>query len=70
LRRLIWFYVRLAQDKKNPAYYGKTVTPEDAEKVLLRWKASDTEYRVIFGDLRAETVSPERLAELEKVLPE
>jgi hypothetical protein len=68
VRRLIWFYVRLIQDKKDPAYYGKTVTPKDADKVLLRWKLSDSDYRVIFGDLRAETVSPERLAELEKGL--
>jgi len=68
LRRLIWFYVRLMQDKKDPAYYGKTVTPKDADKVLLRWKLSENKYRVIFGDLRAETVSPEKLAELEKAL--
>jgi len=38
-------------------------------KVLLRWKVSDKEYRVTFGDLRAETMSPEKLAELEKALP-
>ena len=38
-------------------------------KVLLRWKVSENEYRVIFGDLHAETVSPEKLAELEKALP-
>jgi len=68
LRRLIWFYVRLMQDKKDPAYYGKTVTPKDADKVLLRWKLSENKYRVIFGDLRAETVSPGKLAELEKAL--
>jgi len=67
--RLIWFYVGLVQDKKEPAYYGKTVTPKDADKVLLRWKVSDSEYRVIFGDLRAETVTPEKLAELEAGLP-
>ena len=42
--------------------------PKDADRVLLRWKLSDKEYRVIFGDLHAETVSPERLAELEKAL--
>jgi hypothetical protein len=63
------FYNGLVQDKKDPAYYGKTVTPKDADKVLLRWKVSDSKYRVIFGDLHAETVSPEKLAELEKVLP-
>ncbi len=69
IRGLGRFYDMLAQDGKDPAYYGKTVTPKDADKVLMRWKVSDKEYRVIFGDLHAETVSPERLAELEKALP-
>jgi hypothetical protein len=31
----------------------------------MRWKTSDNEYRVIFGDLRAETDTAEKLAELE-----
>jgi hypothetical protein len=69
IRGLERFGRRLQWDKKDPAYYGKTVTPKDADKVLLRWKVSDKEYRVIFGDLHAETVSPEKLAELEKALP-
>jgi hypothetical protein len=70
IRGLTLFYVRLGWDKeKDRAYYGKTVTPKDTDKVLMRWKVSETEYRVIFGDLHAETVSPEKLAELEKALP-
>ena len=67
--RFIWFYVGLVQQKKDPAYYGKTVTPEDANKVLLRWKISDNKYRVIYGDLHAETVTAKKLTELEKALP-
>jgi len=63
------FYHELVQDKKDPAYYGKTVTPKDADKVLMRWKVSDNEYRVIYGDLRVETVTPAKLAELEAALP-
>jgi hypothetical protein len=35
----------------------------------MRWKVSDNEYRVIFGDLHAETVTTENLAELEKTSP-
>jgi len=69
IRGLARFYVLLHQDKKDPAYYGRIVTPKDADKVLLRWKVSDTECRVIYGDLHAETVTPERLAELEAALP-
>jgi len=62
------FYEPLVEGNKDPAYYGETVTPKDADKVLLRWKLSDNEYRVIYGDLHAETVSPEKLTELEKDL--
>ncbi len=69
IRGLARFYKVLREDKRDLAYYGKTVTPKDADKVLMRWKLSDNEYRVIFGDLHAETVSPEKLAELEKTLP-
>jgi len=63
------FHILLAQDKKDPAYYGDIVTPEDEDQVLMRWKVSDTEYRVIFGSLHAETVTAEVLAELENSLP-
>ncbi|MBA7626311.1 hypothetical protein ES703_33757 [subsurface metagenome] len=67
---LIWFHASLVREEgKDPAYYGKVVTPDDTDQVLMRWKVSDTEYRVIFGDLHTETVSPEVLAELEKTLP-
>jgi hypothetical protein len=69
IRGLGRFYTWLEFDKKDRAYYGKTVAPEDADKVLMRWKVSDNEYRVIFGDLHAETVTPEKLAELEAALP-
>jgi hypothetical protein len=66
MRLLNKFYDGL--DGKDRAYYGETVTPKDADKVLMRWKVSDSEYRVIFGDLHAETVTPEKLAELEKLI--
>jgi hypothetical protein len=69
IRGLGRFYIWLQADKKDPAYYGKTITPKDTDKVLMRWKVSDSEYRVIFGDLHAETVTPEKLSELEAALP-
>ena len=47
---------------------SKIITPKDADKVLMRWKVSDNEYRIIFGDLHAETVTPEKLVELEKLI--
>jgi outer membrane lipoprotein-sorting protein len=66
---LLSFYQTLVQGKKDPAYYGEFVTPKDADLVLMRWKVSDSEYRVIFGDRHAETVTAEALKELEKKLP-
>jgi predicted house-cleaning noncanonical NTP pyrophosphatase (MazG superfamily) len=63
------FYMTLVQDKKEPAYYGESVGPDDADKVLMRWKISDNQYRVIFGDLTIKNVPAEELAELEELSP-
>lgn len=56
---------RLKAEGKEPAYYGETITPADADKVLVRWKLDGGQYRVIFGDLRIEDVDSQRLADLE-----
>ena len=50
------FYRKLANEERDPEYFGATVKPGDAEGVLLRWKLGDGQYRVIYGDLRVETV--------------
>ncbi len=63
------FHSMLTTDNKAPAYYGDIVTPDDADQVLMRWKVSDTEYRIIFGNLHVETVPADVLIELEKSLP-
>ena len=59
------FYDKLVREKKDVVYYGDKITIQDSSKVLMRWKVSDDEYRVIFGNLSVETVSAEYLAELE-----
>jgi hypothetical protein len=63
------FYGKLLDEDQEQdrdiAYYGSTVTADDSEAVLMRWKLSNGQYRVIFGDLTVETVTAERLAELE-----
>ena len=64
------FYVELVTENKDAAYYGDKVTAEDADSVLMRWKVSESQYRVIFGDLSALDVTAEELAELEKPLLE
>ena len=60
------FYNKLVQDGNDPAYYGKDVTPGDANAVLMRWKISDDTYRVIYGDLSVENVSADQLKEMEQ----
>jgi len=69
IQSLGMFYMTLVQDKKDPVYYGESVGPEDGDLVLMRWKVSEDQYRVIYGDLTAENVSAERLAQMEAALP-
>ncbi len=55
----------IQRDFPEGVYNGKTVTPQDAKKVLVRWQLDDGDYRVIFGDLTSATVSVSRLREFE-----
>ena len=55
----------ILRDNPDAAYYGKTVEPKDADKILVRWKLENGQYQVIYGDLRSESVTAERLRELE-----
>ena len=59
------YFQTLHKDGKDPVYYGPTVTANDANKVLLRWKLSDGQYRVILGDLQIKDVDAAQLAQLE-----
>ena len=63
-----FLYKSLVNENKDPAYYGDKVGPDDTNKVLLRWKLDDGRYRVIFGDLHAETVTTDVMKELETAL--
>ena len=65
----VMFYAELAKQDKDPAYHGDTVTADDTDAVLMRWKISDNEYRVILGDLTTVNVTAEQLAELESQSP-
>jgi hypothetical protein len=59
------FYNKLVLEDKDPVYHGDKVTAEFGDAVLMRWKVSDKQYRVIFGNLTVKTVSAEELTELE-----
>lgn len=55
----------ILRENADAAYHGKTVGPDDKDKVLLRWKLDGGSYEVIYGDLRAEAVPAGRLRMLE-----
>jgi len=50
------FYQKLVDEQREPEYFGATVKPGDSAAILLKWKLDDGRHRVIYGDLRAETV--------------
>ncbi len=51
------FYMLLEMNGQAPEYFGDVVKPGDAESVLIRWRLDERHVRVIYGDLRAETVA-------------
>jgi len=65
IRTASTFYGQLIKDEMSVVYFGHTVRPGDNDKVLLRWKTGDDQYRVVYGDLHAETVTGGELLELE-----
>jgi len=68
IRGLIGFYKSQVKDQRDVVYHGQSVKSTDAHRPLLRWRATDRQYRVIFGDLHTETISQEQLLELEQGL--
>jgi len=62
---LALFRMKLVQEKKDPAYYGDQVTPEDTDAVLMRWKADSGKYKVIFGDLSSVEMEYEDMIKIE-----
>lgn len=50
------YYQGLTIQKLQPEYFGESVKPGDVSAVLVRWNAKEGGKRVIYGDLRVETV--------------
>ena len=59
------YFGTLQTEGKDPVYNGQTVTAADADKILLRWKMDNGQYRVILGDLQIKDVNAAQLAQLE-----
>ena len=59
------FYEYLVHQGRDVVYYGDSIDPKDHDAVLMQWKLPNGKYKVIFGDLRAKTVSAEELIKLQ-----
>lgn len=58
---------RTLRNKHHTGYYGMEVGPNDNDKVLMWWPVDiEDDYRVVYGDLRTETLP---LAEWAKLVP-
>jgi hypothetical protein len=53
---MLIFYRQLLLEDREPEYFGATVQPGNSDAVLIRWKLNDRQMRVVYGDLRVETV--------------
>ena len=60
------YYQNLLSQGIDVAYYGDNIDLGDGNTVLMQWKISEGQYKVIFADLQAKTVSAERLIELQR----
>lgn len=53
-------YTLLEMKGRAPHYHGESVQPGDADTVLMTWNLDDDHQRVIYGDLRAETLPADK----------
>lgn len=65
IQSLGMFWMTLVQDKKDPAYFGNQVSPEDEDMILMRWKISGDIYKVVFGDLSVAEMQHDDLVQVE-----
>jgi len=63
-------YEYLVGKGKEVAYYGENIKTGDSNAVLMHWRLSDGNYRVVFGDLREETILAEDLISLQSKMLE
>lgn len=58
-------YEKLLSRGKEVYFYGDIVDTQDSNSILIQWKLVDGNYRVIFANLRAETITPQQLIRLQ-----
>lgn len=55
----------ILRDNADSAYFGKTVTAKEGDKLLFYWKTDDG-YQGIFGNLEAKSLSAEELEKIKR----
>ncbi len=65
MRQACQYYGKLVEDDAGVVYFGHRVAPRDRDRVLMRWRTDDGRYRVVYGDLRVDTVDGDVLLRLE-----
>ena len=60
------YYQNLLSQGIDVVYYGDNINLGDSNAVLMQWKISKGQYKVIFADLHTKTVSAEELIELQR----
>ncbi len=63
IERAVSYFARVVGSTHDSAYYGDRVTAADANQVLMYWGDPCRPCEVVWGDLRMETLSRERLIE-------
>ena len=58
-------YEYLAHQGEDIAFYGDSIDPDESNAVMVQWRLGNGQYRVIFGDLREETVTSDELIKLQ-----
>lgn len=59
------FYQDLTNQGRDVVFYGESADPKDRHSILMHWKLSNGEYRIIYNDLTARTVSSSALIRLQ-----
>ena len=58
-------YESLLEKGEEAIYYGDKADLNDSNAVLVQWRLSDGQYKIISGDLQEKTVSAEELIRLQ-----
>lgn len=65
LQSLEDFCAYLAEQGEKVTYYGRDTDPDNDYAILMHWKLSDGQHRVIFNDLSTMVVPPDTLIKLQ-----